>query len=725
MSVNNSIVNTEKGESPSVDELLDCVDLTFDNYEPSDDALHFWSVMQLIKGDEFFSLGIPKLHYYFIDMAFGNVKRDHFPYSKEINKRIKIRKNKLAILCGRGMALSLDSDVHTPNGIVSMGDIQIGDEVYDRDGKVCNVINKSEIFHKQMYKMILDNDTEIKMCEDHLNIVVDNSGSEKVIDTKELVKDYEGLNVFVNSLGTTIIVGIKNIVQIPIEPSQCITVDSPTESFLTNGYTVTHNSKSTVFSAFLVIYMAMFGRLPGLKRVGTGDKVWFVIGIGDSQENGAKVMCNTIRDMIEESDLLQSYFEKIRCTDAEIELIRANDENNPTSKSERSFLFRTKGSQSGIRGQRYRGERVDVIIGDDLISTEADARSEVIRKSIRGTIYSDAASALRFSGGMQILIGTPFNKDDIIYSAIEKGWTPLVVPVCEKIYEGMPKKEWVGAWPEAHTYEAVMDTYIGMKESDALREFNQERMLRIASEDDKMIKDNYIQWFSRKSFLKNLGDYNLYITTDFTASNDTSKGDYSVVMLWAISSADEWFMIDLSIKRMNIEEQYDPLFRMVQMYGVIAGRNITVGIETNGQQQIHIPALRTKMRELNIHFTFARQVGKKWDSIGISRSGMKKFEHFEMIVPQFQSQKIFFPEEVKDTPDMKLLLEELKYVTYDGFTARHDDGCDGISMLKLIDYRVPNIGGSRKEQKKIYDQLVEDPMFIDNDYNDIPSNAGY
>ena len=77
-----------KRDFPTVDELLDSIDLSFTNYKPSKDALHFWNVMQLIKGAKFFSAGIPILHYYFIDLVFGNVKREQLPYSEEINKRV-------------------------------------------------------------------------------------------------------------------------------------------------------------------------------------------------------------------------------------------------------------------------------------------------------------------------------------------------------------------------------------------------------------------------------------------------------------------------------------------------------------------------------------------------------------------------------------------------------------------------------------------------------------
>lgn len=534
---------------PTVDELLDTIDLRFPNYSPSEDALHFWNTIQLIKGPEFFSAGIPLLHYYFIDLAFNRVSRDAFPYSEEVNSRISIKKNKLAILCSRGL------------------------------------------------------------------------------------------------------------------------------------------SKSTTFSSFLIIYMAMFGVLPGLNRPGVGNKVRFVMGVGDSQEGGAKVMCNTLRDMIEESELLQTYFEKIRTTDAEIELVRKG--NGP--ESERSFMFRTKGAQSGIRGQRYKGERIDVIIGDDLVKTEADSRSDTIMKNIRSTIYSDATHALRAQGGMEILIGTPFNKRDVVYSAVEGGWTPLVVPICEEIKEDMTEEEFVGAWPEMHSYERVMSRYKDMNDADEGRAFHQELMLRISSQEDKLIKDDQIQWYSRKTIEKNLGGYNIYATTDFTASNDL-KGDFSVVMCWAVNSNGDWFMLDAVVRKMTIDEQYRPLFDMNRRWAAKYGRNLVVGVEIDGQQQLNLHSLKQQMLKNNSFFSFAKQIGSPHGKEGISRRQATgaKHEQFMRVHPLFQQHKIYFPEELKETPDMKEVLNELNYVTYEGFGSKHDDALDGISMIASMDVMLPS-----------------------------------
>jgi hypothetical protein len=60
-----------------------------------------------------------------------------------------------------------------------------------------------------------------------------------------------------------------------------------------------------------------------------------------------------------------------------------------------------------------------------------------------------------------------------------------------------------------------------------------------------------------------------------------------------------------------------------------------------------------------------------------------------MMMPLIQDSKIWLPTELRDTPDMRELVHELKHVTYEGFTSTHDDGCDLLSQLILMDVVAP------------------------------------
>lgn len=235
--------------------------------------------------------------------------------------------------------------------------------------------------------------------------------------------------------------------------------------------------------------------------------------------------------------------------------------------------------------------------------------------------------------------------------------------------------------------EKYEDAYYG----DTLREFNQELMLRISSEEDKLVKEDQIQWYSREVLKNNLGSYNIYATTDYTASNNL-KGDFSCTMIWAVNARNDWFLLDLSVKKATIAEQYEPLFRFVREWGSRYGRHVTVGVEIDGQQQLNLHSLKKMMLEYNVYFGFARQIGSPFGKEGISRRQATgaKHEQFMRVHPLFQQHKIYFPEELKESADMKEVLNELSYITYEGIGSKHDDALDCISMIASMDVIAPS-----------------------------------
>ena len=63
--------------------------------------------------------------------------------------------------------LPLDTPIATKEGWTTMGEIQIGDEVFDKNGKLTKVLHTSDIHFKPCKKIIFDDNTEIIADEDH------------------------------------------------------------------------------------------------------------------------------------------------------------------------------------------------------------------------------------------------------------------------------------------------------------------------------------------------------------------------------------------------------------------------------------------------------------------------------------------------------------------------------------------------------------------------------
>jgi len=461
-------------------------------------------------------------------------------------------------------------------------------------------------------------------------------------------------------------------------------------------------SKSTIVT-YIILYMAAKGEIPGFGRVN------YVIYVSDSMQNGVETMMTTLRKVYNESPYLRSLFEDTRLiqtsasfvrkptTKKDIQLYkeyveeRGEKPENVPGRMKRTFTLKGVGAATGARGSRDALARPDMAIFDDLTPNEADANSETVMGNIESTIEADILPGLSNNKNRALLIGTPFSFNDPVYRRIEMGtWLPVVFPRGNMLPED--KDKFVSVWPDRHSYEKCRRDYIrATKAKEAgdksvMRRILQEHYLRISSDADKLISDDLIQWYDRKMLIKMLDSYSLYITTDFTTTS-SAKSDFSGIAVWAISSNDDFYLLDLNLKRLELQEQYDALFRLVQVWSKWGQRNVEVGVEVDGQQKAHVFALKEMMIKKGVYFNFARQKGAPVTREGIlsKATGVNKFERFKYVLPRFQNHKIYFPVELKDTPDMKEALKQLTSATYRGFIYS-DDFCDCVSQINLIDY---------------------------------------
>ncbi len=113
----------------------------------------------------------------------------YVPLAKFTDIRWEFRntENKPLIIKGYGgKALSLDSLLYTAGGTTTMGACQVGDRIYGPDGKLTTITYKSEIFHKPMYRLVLEDGRTIKVSEDHINAVVVNTNPHNTVRLEEM-----------------------------------------------------------------------------------------------------------------------------------------------------------------------------------------------------------------------------------------------------------------------------------------------------------------------------------------------------------------------------------------------------------------------------------------------------------------------------------------------------------------------------------------------------------
>lgn len=64
--------------------------------------------------------------------------------------------------------LDVDTEIPTPSGFVRMGDLSVGDEVFDKDGRVCRVTDKSNVKHIPCYRVDFNDGSSVVCDEEHL-----------------------------------------------------------------------------------------------------------------------------------------------------------------------------------------------------------------------------------------------------------------------------------------------------------------------------------------------------------------------------------------------------------------------------------------------------------------------------------------------------------------------------------------------------------------------------
>jgi len=443
-------------------------------------------------------------------------------------------------------------------------------------------------------------------------------------------------------------------------------------------------AKTTLMGEYLFLYIATYGSIPGF------GKISLALYVSDSIENGVKNMRKNLEFRYDNSDFLKKYIPDIRFTDIRWEFKNADGN---------VFIVKGYGAKTGVRGAKELGTRPQLAVLDDLISDE-DARSATVISAVEDTVYKAVTYALHPTKNMIIWSGTPFNAKDPLYKGVESGaWEVNVFPVCEQF--PCTREEFKGSWPDRFTYDYVKEQYDSAIKLGKVDTFNQELMLRIMSEEDRMIQDSDIGWYKLDAVMKNKGRFNFYITSDF-ATSEKQKSDFSVISVWAYNNVGDWLWVDGICKRQLMDANVNDLFRLAQQY-----KPQSVGIEVNGQQGGFIQWIQGEMMTRNIYFPLASEGNDTRPGI---RTNTNKLVKFNTIVPWFKARKIFFPIERKMEATLQEGLNELSLVSVSGFRSKHDDFIDTISMLSSLVPWKPSEEAPMKESDNggMWEMDVED-----------------
>lgn len=416
-------------------------------------------------------------------------------------------------------------------------------------------------------------------------------------------------------------------------------------------------AKTTLFMEYFSLFLGVFHYLPGFGPVDG------MIYVSDSMDNGVKSARKNIEHRYHTSDFLQEWLPHAKFTDNYLEFGNRNGE---------LLGIKMFGAKTGLRGTKIFGKRPVIAVLDDLVSDE-DANSRAAMLTIKDTVYKGVNHALDPTRRKIVFNGTPFNKEDILIEAVESGaWDVNVWPVCERF--PCTREEFVGAWPDRFSFDYIQAQYEMAEKTGKLAGFYQELMLRISSEDERLVQEAEIRWYNRAKLLANKSSFNFYITTDF-ATSKKQTADYSVISVWAYNANGDWFWVDGIAARQLMDQTINDLFRLVQEYAPQQ-----VGIEITGQQGAFIQWLQQEQINRNVWFNFASS--EKSGTPGI-KPIIDKLSRFNLVVPWFKMGKMYFPEEMKLSSIMGIGLQQIRLATISGLKGK-DDFLDTISMLGYL-----------------------------------------
>lgn len=433
--------------------------------------------------------------------------------------------------------------------------------------------------------------------------------------------------------------------------------------------------KSTIVE-YAVIYVAALGMWPNF------GKVPFMVFLGASQEGNVKQFFKNVASKIENSPFLRELIEVARVTDSEIELIN--------NKGVETILV-GKGMSTNWRGVRSkRGARPTVLIADDILGNDV-MTSQAVRDTVDTNWFNSALPALDPRKHKILYIGTPLSEDDLLHKLKNsKSYTVLKFPLCASF--PVPEEDFVSIWPDRFTYKYVLKMYNQFKEAGKSRSFYTEYLLQLTDLSTLLVEPEDIRWYDHSPMHKIRNRYNFYITTDFATSTKKSA-DWSTIGVFAVSSANDWLLVDGQCKRQGMQENLDDLFRYVQKWNPLA-----VGIETSGQQGGFISILDDMMLKRNVWFTLAKKKGSSEPGIRPTKDKLHRF--VTGVQPKFKQKKIWLPKpEIAATtnPNLYALLtelvdNELEKLTMTGGVAAlaHDDGIDLLNQLSEIDTFAPS-----------------------------------
>lgn len=158
----------------------------------------------------------------------------------------------ISAAAGSGKEQCLNSKLLTPHGYINMGDVTLQDQLLDGYGNVCNVTGIYPQGKKPVYQIVLEDKSTINVGLNHINHVYFQDLPLN-IETKDLLKNFSQYKI-AKWNDKQELYNIRDIKYVYDDYCQCIMVDSPHHTYISNNEIITHNTVTATISVLYDMY---------------------------------------------------------------------------------------------------------------------------------------------------------------------------------------------------------------------------------------------------------------------------------------------------------------------------------------------------------------------------------------------------------------------------------------------------------------------------------------
>ena len=202
-----------------------------------------------------------------------------------------------------------------------------------------------------------------------------------------------------------------------------------------------------------------------------------------------------------------------------------------------------------------------------------------------------------------------------------------------------------------------------------------QQMLTPITKEDQRFKYEWIQRY--KKLPTNL---TLFLLCDPANEKKTKKtgSDYTVYWLWGLDSRGNKFLVDMVRDRLNPTERWTYLKKFILKWPMIQ----KIGYEEYGMTS-DIHHIEKKMEDESFYFT---------RPIPLGGNKLSKADRIARLIPEFESGKIWLPEELYYTDKSGIVIDLVKVFINEEYLffpfSSHDDMLDAASRIEDEDFNV-------------------------------------